>query len=209
MRRDVGTLGIVLILSLFGTGGVGAGAPVACPTGPQWAAVIEVHLARYPGMQVRDLYKLLHQGALGSEHAVPNPDAARAWMDDELASLGTGPLEPVVDTIAPDGSHVRVHLRPFMERGGDPDVLLSAFVDTANGETGSMEALACAVETSLTLGREGRLHWDEEELIRYVDDWREQGYPSVHHSRAFEVRYRPAYRVVAGELVAEVLASLR
>ena len=28
------------------------------------------HCSRYPGLQVEDLYKLVHQAALGSEHAV-------------------------------------------------------------------------------------------------------------------------------------------
>lgn len=96
-----------------------------------------------------------------------------------------------------------------MERGGDPDVLLSAFVDTANGDSGSTDALTCAVETSLTMARDGQLPWSAEELARYVDAWRAEGYPSVHHSEVFESLYRPAYRVVSGSLLAQVLESVR
>ena len=201
--------GVVLILSFLGTGPAGLHARVDCSAGPAWTAVIEGHWGRYPGMQVADLYKLLHQGAMGSEHAVPRAEAARDWMEGELATMGEGPPEPLVDTIAPAGDHVRIHLRAFVERGGDPDVLLSAFVGTANGDTGSEDSLRCALQTARTMAREGRLPWGEDELARYFDDREADRYPAVHHSEQFESLFRPAYRVVAGSLLDQVLRSVR
>lgn len=38
------------------------------------------HCSRYPGLQVEDLYKLVHQAALGSEHAVKDIEVARQWL---------------------------------------------------------------------------------------------------------------------------------
>jgi len=38
--------------------------------------ILTDHLARYPLMRVEDIYKLVHQASLGSEHAVS--DVARA-----------------------------------------------------------------------------------------------------------------------------------
>ena len=192
---------LVVILSSFGT------LRGDCSDAAEWPVVISAHVARYPEMGAADLYKLLHQGALGSEHAVESLAAARRWMAGEVATLGDGPSEPLVDTIAPMGTHVRIHLRPFIEQGGDPAVLLSAFVRTANAGTGSEETLICALETSLAMAREGQLPWNEAELTHYFDDRRKEGYPAVHHSERFASLYRPAYRVVAGSLLDEVLGS--
>ncbi len=194
---------LVVILSSFGTLRKG------CPDAAEWRVVISAHVSRYPEMGAADLYKLLHQGAMGSEHAVESVEAARQWMDDEVATLGDGPLEPLVDTIAPAGAHIRVHLRPFIEYGGDPVALLSAFVRTANAGTGSEETLSCALDTALAMARDGRLPWDEAELARYFDDRRHEGNPAVHHSDDFESLYRPAYRVVAAEFLPEALGSAR
>jgi hypothetical protein len=66
------------------------------------------------------VYKLLHQAAMGSEHAAPEEALARAWLDRELSQMGPGPAEGVVDPISPDGEVVRVHLRPFVGRRSRP-----------------------------------------------------------------------------------------
>lgn len=199
----------LLLLSVSGVVVGHATLPGDCPTGSGWTVVIEGHVSRYPEMGIADLYKLLHQGSMGSEHAVESLEAARRWMDDEVAALGDGPSEPLVDTIAPMGTHVRIHLRPFVEKGGDPAILLSAFVRTANAGTGSEDALACALEAGLAMAREGQLPWNEAELALYFDDRRAEGDPAVHHSERFESLYRPAYRVVAGDLVDEALERSR
>ncbi|MDW8226743.1 MAG: hypothetical protein RMJ60_02985 [Anaerolineales bacterium] len=58
-------------------------------------SVLLSHFARYPAMGLADLYKLIHQAALGSEHAIRNPEAARRWLNEELASLArTGRTSP-------------------------------------------------------------------------------------------------------------------
>ena len=202
-------IGLLLLLWLSGFGPGDGLRASTCSYATQWREVIAAHALRYPGMGAADLYKLLHQGAMGSEHAVQSVDAARRWMDSEVASMGDGPPEPLVDTIAPSGSHVRVHLRPFVEQGGDPVALLSAFVRTANAGTGSEEALTCALEAARMMAGERLLPWDEAELSDYFGDRRSEGYPAVHHSESFEAQYRPAYRVVAAEFIDEALGIAR
>jgi hypothetical protein len=171
---------------------------------PDWSEVIQDHLERYPDMELDDLYKLLHQGATGSEHAVGSAEAARKWLEDELATLGAGPAEPLVDTIAPDGAHVRVHLRPFLQSGGDPEALLQAFVETANTPPASTEGLASALDAALDMAREGLLPWNVARVEAHFDDLEAAGYPAVHHSVVFGLRYGPAYRVVSGTLLGDL-----
>jgi hypothetical protein len=88
---------------------------------------------------------------LGSEHAVTNEAAARDWLEREIAGLGPGPEEPLIDVIACDGRIARVHLRPFLAGGGDPEALLRAFVRTANEHHGSGRELRAAWRTATIL----------------------------------------------------------
>ena len=62
-------------------------------------------------MALADIYKLLHQAALGPGHAVRDPATASAALASEMPGLGEGPADPLVDPISPDGRLARIHLR--------------------------------------------------------------------------------------------------
>ena len=152
-------------------------------------------------MQVQDLYKLLHQAALGSDHAVEDSDPARKWLERELVEMGAGPEEPIFDPISPGGEILRVHLRPYIRAGRDPQDLLAAFLHTAKKWNGS----------KATLRENGQL---AVQLVE-MEDWPLQGieieaffakmegldFPAAHHSAIFAGLYRPAYRVIAREFL--------
>lgn len=154
-------------------------------------SILRDHLARYPSMQVQDAYKLIHQAALGSEHAIPNPEGARQWMAWELTGMGFGPTEPMIDPISADGQIVRVHLRPFVAQGGDVESLAVAFLRTANEFQGNRQVLW---EYWNTLTEMQFL--PASELHEFIESMQAQEYPAVHHSPEYESLYRPAYRVV-------------
>lgn len=153
--------------------------------------VLRDHLARYPSLQMQDVYKLIHQGALGSEHAISSPESARKWMERELAELGTAADEPVVDPISDDGQIVRVHLRPFVAQGGDPETLLEAFIHTANEYRGDAEVLDICWNIAVGMGT-----FSTAEMSNFMFSMQAQKYPAMHHSSQYERLYRPAYRVV-------------
>ena len=99
------------------------------------------HLRRYPRMELADVYKLLHQAALGAGHAVSGVDDARGRLRAEAASLGDGPPDPIADPISQDGGLARIHLRPYVAAGRDLDALAHAFIRTAQHFTASPETL--------------------------------------------------------------------
>ncbi len=151
---------------------------------------------RYPGMKVSDLYKLIHQASLGSEHVDPDLQTARDWLMDELADLGDGPDEPLIDPISPEGEIVRVHLRPFTRAGHDPERLLEAFVQTSSLYRGSAERLTQFGEAAAAMAAEGLLPFAEAEIVTFFREMQSRGFPAAHHSAVFRSLYRPAYRVV-------------
>jgi len=163
--------------------------------------LISRHLLRYPRMQMDDIYKLLHQAALGPGHAVKDGADARTRLEAEAATLGNGPQEPVQDVISPDGKLARIHLRPFLAEGGRLDDLCEAFVDTANTYPASLDKLAKFCGCLGDLAAAGSLPFPKADVVSWFDRIAAEGYPAVHHSAGFAENYRPAYRVVSIDLL--------
>jgi hypothetical protein len=159
------------------------------------------HLARYPRMELADLYKLLHQAAMGAGHAVQDPETARAMLRSEAQRLGDGPPDPVADPISPDGKLARVHLRAYAATRGDTDALADAFLETARRFTASREKLEkfCACLGDLADAR--GIPFSRVQVSGYFDVIAAQDYPVVRHSEAYRAAYRPAYRVVLLDLL--------
>jgi hypothetical protein len=155
--------------------------------------ILRSHFSRYPAIQIQDVYKLLHQAAMGSEHAVANLDSARNWLLREMAEMGEGPPEPLIDPISPGGKIVRVHLRPLAAAGHDPDVLLDAFIRTVNEVHGDVRLLEKFWQAAIVTAK-----FPVVEMEEFFRSMKAQNCPAVHHSPEYEKLYRPAYRVVSG-----------
>ncbi|MCX6033770.1 MAG: hypothetical protein NTV38_02150 [Chloroflexi bacterium] len=183
--------------------------------------ILENHLLRYPQMQIADLYKLLHQAALGSEHAVRDEQAARDWLESELVEMGDGPDDPLIDPLSPDGQILRVHLRPYYQAGKKSEMLLQAFIQTANewrstpprAPSGDRDYLAVTGTTTeklkeyfreaRQLADEGLMPFSGETVRLFFTKMEEQDFPALHHSKFYKCLYRPAYRVVAKQFLEE------
>ena len=163
--------------------------------------MLSSHFERYPAMQLDDVYKLLHQAALGPGHAVNNPAAARKYLDEEIQALDGGPTEPGQDIISPDGQLGRVHLRTYLAGGGDVDVLHRAFVKTASTYSASPDKLAKFCGCLGDLATAGGIPFTQDEVVAYFEKIAHDGYLAIHHSAAFRNAYQPAYRVVAVDLL--------
>jgi len=155
------------------------------------------HLKHYPLAQLDDVYKLLHQAALGAGHAMDDVTALRERLDTEVATLGAGPEEPLAEPISPDGRLARVHLRAYLQAGHSVDSLFDAFVQTAREYPASPDKLAKFCGCLADLAEVGGIPFDRAEVSRYFEKIAEEKYPVVTHSDSFREAYKPAYRVVA------------
>jgi hypothetical protein len=159
------------------------------------------HLQRYPRMELVDVYKLLHQSAMGPGHAIDDPADARAKLVAEVANLGEGPEDPIADPISPDGKMARVHLRPYFAAGHTANVLVDAFVQTGRTYPAAPEKLEKFCACLGDLAAAGGIPFSRDEVERYIQSISGRAYPVVHHSDAYRAAYRPAYRVVALDLL--------
>src|SRR6478735_8598706 len=163
--------------------------------------VIAVEVARHPLMEPQDLYKLLHQAAMGSAHAIDDTAGVRRWMEQELTTMGDRPIDPLIDTLAPDGSVVRVNLRPWVAAGRSTDSLLASFIRSAATIPQDTIKLGHYLEVADSMVGEGSVPFDGAGGRALVARERREGFPAVHHSPSYEMAYHPAYRVVQGSLV--------
>lgn len=173
-----------------------------------WRRALDAYWVEYPKAEAADLYKFAHQGIMGSEHAVPDTASVAAWMRREVESLASHPeppphRAPLVESLPPDGRYVRVHLRPYLARKGDPARLVHEFVATANGPRGDTAQFACA-ERAL---RQLASHREVSGVLALIAQRRRTGFDATHHSAAFETAYAPAYRVVRASGVAALLPA--
>lgn len=159
------------------------------------------HFQRYPRMELVDVYKLLHQAAMGPGHAIDDPADARAKLDAEVARLGEGPDDPIADPISPDGKLARIHLRPYLAAGHSVSVLVDAFLQTGRSYPAAPERLEKFCACLGDLATAGGIPFPRDEVERHVRAIAGRAYPVVHHSDAYRDAYHPAYRVVALDLL--------
>lgn len=159
-------------------------------------SILLSHIVRYPEMKIMDVYKLIHQASMGSEHIVSRLDSVRAWLERELNELGEGPREPVKDPISSDGKILRIHLRSYIAAGGTTEELLKAFIRTAEEFHGDARLLEHYWDIALQLAKENKLPFLASEMKIFFEPLKTQSFPAVHHSTEYKKRYLPAYRVV-------------
>jgi len=164
--------------------------------------ILAEQVARYPRLEPQDLYKLIYQAAMGSEHAVSDTDMARAWLECELEALADGPVEPAVEAISPDGRVVRINLRPYFAAKGDRSALIAAIVRTANEYKGTEARLRRYWSYAERMAVDGELPFTYVVLERFFAQVQEQGFAAVHHSTTYGSAYHPAYRVIVYEFFA-------
>jgi hypothetical protein len=154
------------------------------------------HIARYPNLELIDLYKLLHQSALGASHASAADDILEKEFNLEWDNLTGVHVEPAIDPISPDGKIARIHLRSYLSQDYSKDDLLTAFIRTANAQNGSQEKLKKFCNCLRDLSKAKQLPFNPEDTEAFLNDVENKDYPTLKHSNIFKKEYEPSYRIV-------------
>ncbi|HEX5069233.1 MAG TPA: hypothetical protein VFV78_03375 [Vicinamibacterales bacterium] len=156
---------------------------------------------RYPAMQTEDVYKFVHQAAFGNGHLMTDEAADRGYLTQELATAGADSREPLLEAITPDGSVVRVNLRPFKAAGFSVDELADAMIASSRAIQPNRDAFERWWTEVADAAAHHKLPFDAEMLRAFGSVKKGEGYPAVHHSPEYASRYLPSYRVVLRDLV--------
>lgn len=162
-------------------------------------ALIQAHLQRYPLARLQDVYRLLHHAAFGPGHSVVSKKAAREILEQESARVEPDRLLMLVESVHPDGAIVRLHVRPYLAYRAAVNLLLDAWVHSADQVRGNAAQLAAWWDLFVKEARPGgtwagRFDLRELELfgkIRATEEW-----PVMPHSPAYMTAYHPLYRVL-------------
>jgi hypothetical protein len=123
---------------------------------------------------------------------------------EEISSMSNGREEPVVDTIAHDGSISRINTRPYLQAGYNPDRLIEIFVRTGMEFTGSTERLDLYCMWLIRMEEDGLLPVNLRDIDRYLSEMSKSGFPAVHHSSDYRKAYSPSYRVIASAFIRDL-----
>jgi hypothetical protein len=164
-------------------------------------SLLSDHLARRPGMQPRDVYKLLYQGVRGPEHIIASETSFREWLTQEWEALDSLGEDPLTESIRPDGGLLRLNLRPYKAAHGNLDQLAAACLETARRTWGTQDDLIEVWGHFLESCRAG--FWpglDPREVETLNSLLQDNNFPPIHHSEHYRELYHPAYRLVDAEI---------
>lgn len=159
--------------------------------------LLREHFARYPKLQIQDIFKFLYQSCFGCEHMVSSESGAVSKIESEICdtkAISGALIEEL------DGNYSRVSLR-LLSNGLSAETLGKLFFMSAKKEESPLQALEEKLKTAELLISQGLLPFSLDDFSSARDLWKRDGYPSLHHSEQFRALYRPAYRVIANEYI--------
>lgn len=189
---------------------------VSCRPDPTREA-IEEQIKLYPETRVQDIYKSFCQDNLGPGHLIPNPEAARAYLESELQSykedLDSAKYGVPAERYVPVGdleNYVRVDLSVVLDSLVDEETLLNAFTRSANdGKTLSEEEWKAKwASVAAVIRKDFHSLTDAENELATIDSLMAEGHYIQHHSPVFEETYHPHYRIVARDIFEKELKPL-
>ncbi len=186
-------------------------------SGRSLSAILVYHLKRYPLLEARDVYKLIHQGVFGPGHIITSAAEARKALASEVRRQKSecrsqnGRAEELIEPIDPDGRLVRVNLRPLAaaaevrsqkaecrRQNGGTEWLVEAMVESARRVEGDEALMKRRLSAAVRWCRTS-LPGEATRLEQLAARFEESGFPALHHSPEYRRAYRPAYRVVLSD----------
>lgn len=153
----------------------------------------------YPKSRLLDIYKSCFQDYMGAEHLVSDRQRVKVYLDEELQANNIDDLLPwYYEPCGIDGQYVRVSIRAVKENKISEDLLLDAFIRSANSDKRpSVESwrdrwhmiIGTIDQMQLTLP-----HYQQDR--EYIDSILTVGKYAISHSPEYREAYRPHYRII-------------
>ena len=154
------------------------------------------HQARYPLMEIQDVYKLVHQASMAGLHADADTLSMMRMLLYEIRMQPGLEDAPLCIPISPAGHLVRVQLRAYEMVAIDQRALSRAHVKTLTTFKNSPQRLERYWGYARSAASDGLLPFNEDEMEVFFQARAQEGHPPVDHSPRYLRAYQPAYRVV-------------
>lgn len=168
-------------------------------------------LQTYPKSRLLDLYKSCFQDFMGAEHLVVDHQRIKAYLDEELNSVTLDDLMPwIYEPCGIDSSYYRVSIRAVKEGLISKDMLLDAFICSANSSNRpsvdewnerwhKMIGTIDGMQLNLPQYNKDR---------QFIDSVLSVGKYAISHSPEYREAYRPHYRIVERSIFEQEILPL-
>ena len=165
----------------------------------------------YPKSRLLDIYKSCFQDYMGAEHLVSDRQRVKAYLDEELNTISLDDLMPwYYEPCGIDSSYYRVSIRAIKESLVSEDLLLNAFIRSANSEKRpSVESWS--ERWHKIIGTIDQMKLDlpnYQEDKQFIDSVLSVGKYAISHSPDYREAYHPHYRIVERNIFEKEIKSL-
>ena len=153
----------------------------------------------YPKSRLLDIYKSCFQDYMGAEHLVSDRQMVKAYLDEELNNTSLDDLMPwYYEPCGIDSSYYRVSIRAIKESLVSEDLLLNAFIRSANTEKRpSVESWSKRWHKIIGTINQMKLDLPNfQEDKQFIDSVLSVGKYAISHSPDYCEAYHPHYRIV-------------
>ena len=156
-------------------------------------------LQNYPKSRLLDIYKSCFQNYMGAEHLVSDRQMVTAYLDEELNTTSLDDLMPwYYEPCGIEGNYVRVSLRTVKEDIIQENLLLDAFIRSANNkERPSVDSWREQWHKFIGTIEQMNLNLPSySEDKQFIDSILSAGKYAISHSPEYREAYHPHYRIV-------------
>ena len=156
-------------------------------------------LQTYPQSRLLDLYKSCFQDFMGAEHLVSDRQRVKGYLDEELNTTTLDDLMPWnYESCGIEGNYVRVSIRTIKENVLSEDMLLDAFIRSANTPK-RPSAREWNKRWHVIIGAIDQMqlclpHYQQDKA--FIDSILSTGRYAISHSPEYREAYHPHYRIV-------------
>ena len=160
---------------------------------------VQKQMETYPKSRLLDIYKSCFQDYMGAEHLVSDRQRVKAYLDEELQSTSLDSLMTwLYELCGIDGRYVRVSIRAIKEGLIKEDMLLDAFIRSANtSERPSVESWRDQWHVIIGTIEQMQLqlpNFDKDK--QFIESILSGGKYAISHSPEYREAYHPHYRIV-------------
>ena len=167
-------------------------------------------MAQYPKSHLLDLYKSCFQDYMGAEHLVSDRERVMSYLDEELTTADIDDLpEWFYEPCGIKGRYVRVSLRTVKEGLITEDMLLDAFIRSANTKRPSVKSWRRKWHKIIgTIDKMNLNLPDYDREKQFLDSLLSVGKYAISHSSDYREAYHPHYRIVKRRIFEKELKPL-
>ena len=160
---------------------------------------VQKQMETYPKSRLLDIYKSCFQDYMGAEHLVSDRQRVKAYLDEELQSTSLDSLMTwLYEPCGVDGRYVRVSIRAIKEGLIKEDMLLDAFIRSANtSERRSIESWRDRWHVIIGTIEQMQLLLPNYDIDKqFIESILSVGKYAISHSPEYREAYHPHYRIV-------------